>query len=70
MRIDGYPFPLPVPLTARPAATATGSAATTEEAALSPQEKLRRLLDEKRGQAGLHVDHGVSTLGQHIDLRV
>lgn len=77
MRIDGYPFPAAVqaprtmpPPASRAARDSAGTAAT-ENAALSPQEKLRLLLDEKRGVTGLDGDPAAAiTLGRHIDLRV
>jgi len=77
MRIEGYTLPVaPVAVpNLRPAATAavqTESPAPLEDGEpLNAHERLRRLLDEKRGLAQTAFDAPqVAELGKHIDLRV
>jgi hypothetical protein len=68
MRIEGYPpFAQAVASANRPAATQNAS----PEENLSAQDKLARLLDEKRwmGESAFGGDAS-GELGQHIDLRV
>lgn len=82
MRIDGYPIPVTPPSqpAARgaaqnsPAANHTPFAAelTDETDALSPQERLRRVLEERRwvAEAAFSQTPAEGELGKHIDLRV
>jgi len=83
MRIEGYPIPLhpaipqaPRPATQTPTAGSSNSPAASqaveENEPLTPQEKLRRVLEERHwlteavfSQAGPEGE-----LGKHIDLRV
>jgi hypothetical protein len=83
MRIEGYPLPLlpPMPHAPRPAAQAPAASfpnapaenqAAEESEPLTPQERLRRVLEERHwlteavfSQAGPEGE-----LGKHIDLRV
>jgi len=72
MRIESYG-----PQAFQPAAAMRNAAgtppvnSTAETEATSPQEKLRRLLDEKRALTQSAFEpQAEATLGQHIDLRV
>lgn len=79
MRIDGYnlnPSSLP-PVGKRPATISQreavpNAAAVEPDAELSPQEKLRRVLEEKRwmSEAAFENPAAGPELGKHIDLRV
>jgi hypothetical protein len=68
MRIDGYPLAPQMP----PAAAPKRADAPAAGAELSAQEKLRRLLDEKRSQSApaYESEPEPGHLGRHIDLRV
>jgi hypothetical protein len=69
MRIEGYPpFAPPVSPSNRTAGTPLASASQEN---LTPQERLAKLLDEKRwmGEAAFN-ENPSGELGQHIDLRV
>jgi hypothetical protein len=78
MRVEGYtpnPASLP-PVNKRPVAPlqkeAAQSTATGESAEVTPHEKLRRLLEEKRtmSEAAFENPAAGPELGKHIDLRV
>jgi hypothetical protein len=70
MRIEGYP-PLVPAIHPASGKTPAQSASATQESQLSPQEKLARLLDEKRWltESAFGGD-SAGELGKHIDLRV
>ncbi|MCX6600585.1 MAG: hypothetical protein NT025_03375 [bacterium] len=83
MRIEGYPLPLlpPMPQSPRPAAQTPAasfpnapaeSQAAEESEPLTPQERLRRLLEERHSltEAIFSQSSGEGELGKHIDLRV
>jgi hypothetical protein len=82
MRIEGYPLPAyPVtPSATRPAAQTVGDGTNPpakfeladETAVLTPQEKLRQALDERRwvAEAAFGEATPEGELGKHIDLRV
>jgi hypothetical protein len=83
MRIEGYPLPVlpPMPHATRPAAQAPAasfpnapaeSQAAEESEPLTPQERLRRALEERHSltEAIFSQSGGEGELGKHIDLRV
>ena len=75
MRIEGYPIPLPPtppPVVHRTAQAPAAAAAAEESESLTPQEKLRRALEERQwlSEAVFSQASPEGELGKHIDLRV
>ncbi|RPH93698.1 hypothetical protein EHM69_09555 [candidate division KSB1 bacterium] len=79
MRIEGYGLPLPTRLpsgnkTPFPAPAAVENTVPNPEPSveLTPQEKLRQLLEDKRwmAEAAFNGPASPGELGKHIDLRV
>jgi len=83
MRIEGYPLPVlpPMPQTPRPAAQTPAASfpnapaenqAAEKSEPLTPQEKLRRALEERHWltESVFSQSGPEGELGKHIDLRV